>query len=198
MPIFEEELLEPLARKIRFHHGLKHIPLEIPLTLVDLGCGPKIRFYYEALNFGVKFRQYIGIDPLAAGELLHLHKASVVKIVNDPLKKHIPLKEKSVDIVTAFAFFEHINYPQEILAEAYRILKPGGKIILTVPSPWAKSFLEFVSYKLKLISRREIEEHKRYFDHYKLMKLLPTKVKRLQTHHEYFEWGMNNLFVIEK
>ena len=196
--MFDEAILEPLARKARFSKGLKHISLTKPLEIVDLGCGPQIRFYHFAKERRIKIKHYTGIDPLVSDLVVRSQQAGKVTIINKPLSKQIRLKSRSADIVTAFAFFEHIDHPKEILKEAYRLLKPEGKLILTVPSYRAKAVLEFLAFRLKLISVREIAEHKQYFDHYKLIKLLPLNVKRPQTYHEYFELGMNNLFVVEK
>lgn len=195
----QEELLEPLARYIRFNKGIKHIDKAKPITLVDLGCGPKIRFYHFAKKNKVKIDKYIGFDPLVTQQVVKQHTSNPkTSINNKPVDKKIALKDQTADYVVAFAFFEHIDHPQEILAEAYRILKPGGKIILTTPTFKAKSVLEFLSYKLGLISRREIEEHKQYFDEYTLRKIAPSKAKRSQIFHRYFEMGMNNLLVIKK
>ena len=44
------------------------------------------------------------------------------------------------------------------------MLKPGGLLVLTVPSWRAKPVLEFLSFRLGIVSRAEIEDHKRYFD----------------------------------
>jgi ubiquinone/menaquinone biosynthesis C-methylase UbiE len=199
MQIFEEALLEPLARWVRFHQGHKFIPTDKPLQIVDLGCGPQLRFYHFANKRGIKIRHYTGVDPLVNNALVTKFKNhSQITIVNRPLVKKISLKSNSADLVVAFAFFEHIDHPKEILAEAYRLLNPGGKIILTVPSVRAKAVLEFLSFKLNLISKREIEEHQQYFDQQSLMKLLPKGINWQQVKHSYFELGMNNLFVIEK
>jgi ubiquinone/menaquinone biosynthesis C-methylase UbiE len=198
MPIFDEAFLEPLARRVRFQQGIKHVPMGKPIDLVDLGCGPKIRFYYFAKNKGIKINQYTGVDPLVTTRAARTLENKSISIINKTLSKKIPLKSESAHVVTAFAFFEHIDHPKQILAEAYRILRPGGKIILTTPSYKAKALLELLAYKLNIISKREIAEHKRYFDHYSLIKLLPTVIKRIQMKHKYFEFRLNNLLVITK
>lgn len=195
----QEELLEPFARKIRFEKGLSHIDRTRPITMVDLGCGPKLRFFHFAKKNDVQIDKYIGVDPLVEQSLVNKYKKhKTINIVNKPLVKKIAIQDNTADYVVAFAFFEHIDHPKEILAEAYRIVKPGGKIILTTPTFKAKGVLEFLSYTLGLISRREIEEHKQYFDEYTLRKISPAKVKKSQISHQYFELGMNNLLVIEK
>lgn len=42
----------------------------------------------------------------------------------------------SVDFITSFETLEHIPEPEKFLLEAYRILKPGGRIIVSVPNKW--------------------------------------------------------------
>ena len=58
--------------------------------------------------------------------------------------------------------------------------------------------LEFLSFNLGLISSREIEEHKTYFDKEDLIALVGPMTVPIEMHHTYFEFGYNNLFVIKK
>lgn len=195
MFFFEEELLEPLARTARFAKGFSAVAKNKPLRMVALGCGPKIRSYYAAKKYGIKIKSYIGIDPLL--EASQIQKRKSVTIVKDPLKKSILLPSNCADIVVGFAFLEHIDHPGEILNDAVRILAPGGKAIFTTPTPRAKIILEFLAYKLGIIARREIEEHKNYFLKEDLLSLIK-KSKLNKITHQYFELGCNNLFIIEK
>jgi len=45
----------------------------------------------------------------------------------------VPLADASVDCVLFTEVLEHIPNPEEILMEIKRILKPGGRLFLTVP-----------------------------------------------------------------
>lgn len=200
MSIFQEELLEPVARVFRFYQGFREIEIKGKVTLVDLGCGPKIRFYTYAKDRQLEFEKYIGIDPLMNKELVKKYnKMNDVQLINDPLKTKIPIDTNTVDVVTAYAFLEHVDHPEAILADSIRILRKGGKAIFTTPTPKAKGILEFLSYKLGLISKREIKEHKTYFNKEYLVKILTRKgVKVSDIRHNYFEMGLNNLLVITK
>ena len=200
MNIFQEELLEPIARAFRFHHGFSEIDKKEKITLVDLGCGPKIRFYSYAKERKLKFERYIGIDPLISKAVIDKNsKANDILLIKNPLKNRLPIDTNSVDFVTAFAFLEHIDHPETILLDSIRILKKGGKAIYTTPTPKAKNILEFLSFKLGLISEREIKEHKNYFDKENLDNILKRKeIKVSNIKHSYFEMGLNNLLVITK
>lgn len=50
-----------------------------------------------------------------------------------PLDEIIPLKNNCLDLIISNSVIEHIRYPEKFLAEAYRVLKPGGKIYISVP-----------------------------------------------------------------
>jgi 2-polyprenyl-3-methyl-5-hydroxy-6-metoxy-1,4-benzoquinol methylase len=92
---------------------------------------------------------------------------------------------------------EHLDHPTEILSECARVLRPGGSILITVPSWYAKPVLEFLAYKLKIVSADEIMDHKRYYNRDDLFNLFK-KIKGLKIEeHKYFQWKFNNrLYVI--
>ncbi|KKR70875.1 MAG: Methyltransferase type 11 [Candidatus Woesebacteria bacterium GW2011_GWA2_40_7b] len=196
MEFFEEELLEPIIRPIRFAKGLKNIGRKNPVILADLGCGPKIRFYNYATMHNIHFSKYIGIDPLLSDRMMKINRRKNILLIKDPLKNRIPLKNNSVDYITGFAFIEHVVNPVEILNDALRVLKPGGKAIFTTPTKKAKGVLEFLSFKLGIISKAGVREHKNYFEKKDLMSMV--NAKAFSTRYEYFEFGFNSLFVIEK
>jgi SAM-dependent methyltransferase len=193
-----EELLEPIARWFRFHHGLAELSKDRPLSVADLGCGPKMRFYHAAKKSGISFSRYFGVDPLLDEALLK-DLSPEIELVKAPLITSIALPDASVDFCVSFAFMEHIDHPAEILNDSIRIVKPGGKVILTTPSVWSKPVLEFLSFKLKIISPREIEEHKTYFTRELLESMTqPPNGIKVKTHHAYFEGKMNNFYVVTR
>lgn len=46
---------------------------------------------------------------------------------------NIPLPNESVDIILCTQVLEHLKYPTQALQEMHRLLKPGGKLYLSVP-----------------------------------------------------------------
>ena len=193
-----EESLEPLVRKLRFTNGSKYIEKGKPIILADLGCGPKIRFHSFANQKGIIFKKYYGIDPLLSKTLLSDVNQKNLVLIKNSLKTRLPLPDKSVDYVVGFAFLEHVDHPQKMLAESVRILKKGGKAIFTTPSFRGKKVLEFLSFKLGVISKREIMEHKNYFNKKTFQEMLSKVNHEHKSLHLTFELGMNNLLVIER
>lgn len=194
----DEAILEPVIRYFRFKKGIKMIPKKKSIVLADLGCGPKIRFYHFATRSDVKVKKYFGVDPLLENSLVEKYKKhKTIKLVNSPLKSKINLKNDSIDCLVGFAFIEHVDNPSKLLIDSIRFLKKGGIAIFTTPTKKSQRLLEFLSFQLRLVSKREIEEHKNYFDE-KSLKYLLKREKNIEVIHEYFELGMNNLLLILK
>ncbi|HET9843262.1 MAG TPA: class I SAM-dependent methyltransferase [Gammaproteobacteria bacterium] len=144
--------------------------------VLDLGCG-KGQLIHWLLK---KNLDAYGVDLKAHGN----------RIIAGNLNKKIPLPDKSFDLVTSLANIEHLEKPEQNLLEIFRILKPGGYLILTTPSLYAKPILEFLAFKLKWIDATEILDHKRYYSKCSLHKALEqagfTNIRM-----RYFQMGFN-------
>lgn len=201
MTIFQEELLETFARSIRFKEGFKKIKKDSNLSILDLGCGPRCFFYHFLQQNHLPIKNYIGIDSLIKdekGEFFLFKNIKKVKLIKEELVDKIYLPDQSVNYVVGFAFLEHLNHPDKILAESVRVLKKGGRAIFTAPTPLAKIILELFLSRINLISCREIAEHKYYFNKDSLLNLTKTISVDIKVEHSYFEFGLNNLLVITK
>ncbi|WP_206750341.1 methyltransferase domain-containing protein [Helicobacter sp. MIT 05-5293] len=111
---------------------------------------------------------------------------------------NLPFDDESFEIITLLAVLEHLHHPIDMLNEIKRVLVPHGILLLTVPSHAAKPVLEFLSYKLHIISKEEILDHKRYYNKKDIVNSLSqVNGLKLLTHH-YFQCGMNNFAKIIK
>jgi SAM-dependent methyltransferase len=54
-----------------------------------------------------------------------------------------PLREESVSVLSMFHVLEHLYKPDEYLAAAHRLLKPGGRLVIQVPNAASWQFLIF-------------------------------------------------------
>lgn len=57
----------------------------------------------------------------------------------------LPFENASFDFVTCLEVIEHLVFPEQALAEMHRVLKPGGRVAITVPN------LQHVEYLFQLI-----------------------------------------------
>ena len=73
-----------------------------------------------------------GIRRVPGAITIDREKLDSVDIVAD-LNKSIPMDDASVDEIYSFHFLEHIDNIDLFLKEVNRVLKPGGKMIGTVP-----------------------------------------------------------------
>lgn len=106
-------------------------------TLLDIGCGCKP---YEPLVLSPPGRvtRYIGLDLKQSGcEPPDLEWDGVT----------IPLDDCAVDCAMATEVLEHCPEPGGVLAEACRVLKPGGVLFLTVPFLWPPHCVPYDEYR---------------------------------------------------
>ena len=52
---------------------------------------------------------------------------------------HLPFAAESFQAVLLVAVLEHTREPWRLLAEARRVLKPGGTVVIVVPNDWTMS-----------------------------------------------------------
>jgi len=83
--------------------------------ILDFGCGnkPYSRF------FSTKY--YFGID----GSLKS--KADIIGLDD------LPIKDNSMDYVMSYQVLEHVSDPHKVIGEFFRVLKPNGVILISVP-----------------------------------------------------------------
>jgi predicted SAM-dependent methyltransferase len=97
--------------------------------------------------------------------------------------------------VLLISVLEHVSRPLECLEHCYRVLKPGGLLLINVPTWMSKPILEFSAFKLGTSPACEMDDHKMYYNKRDLWPLLVAagfKPSRLKLRYEKF--GMT-LFV---
>ena len=74
------------------------------------------------------------------------------------------LSTASVDLLLLISVLEHLDEPEKVLHECYRVLKPEGKMLINVPTWRGKWFLELAAFRFGLCPAEEIDDHKLYYD----------------------------------
>jgi SAM-dependent methyltransferase len=114
-------------------HLLQRYALASGQTLLDLGCG-RGEFLRAFARCGL---QVCGVDQSDAAKTL----CPGADIRNANLEREpIPFGDDSFDVVYSKSVLEHFYYPENLVKEIYRVLKPGGLVISLVPD-WEYNYL---------------------------------------------------------
>jgi SAM-dependent methyltransferase len=100
------------------------IPRWVSGDLVDLGCG-------KAPLLGA-YRNYCS-SILLADWANSTHDNPLLDLTIDLNKALTLLDSDSFDVVVLSDVLEHIAEPSDLMAEIWRILKPGGRLLMNVP-----------------------------------------------------------------
>ncbi len=92
-------------------------------TVLDIGCGNKpYKHFFEG-----KINKYIGCDIIQSDK----NEVDIICPATD-----IPVDSDTSDTIFTTQVIEHVADHRKLLSEAFRILKPGGYIILSGPMAW--------------------------------------------------------------
>lgn len=91
-------------------------------SLLDLGCGQKP---YREL-YGAYIKKSFGLDMPTTQ-----HGMQAIDVQGRGTE--LPFIDQTFDLVFCTEVMEHVAEPKRMLEEIYRVLKPGGHLILTTP-----------------------------------------------------------------
>lgn len=96
--------------------------------MLDIGCGP--RGSLEPFNV---LASRTCADPLAKlyGKNFHVGRKHNMKYVNTGVES-MPFAEESFDVVSSINNFDHVADPAQGVDEIFRVIKPGGSLIMAV------------------------------------------------------------------
>ena len=130
------ERYEEHHRERRDEGDFVFVPERIPLfqaaigrgrRVLDLGCrsGALSRHFLDG-------NEVVGldVDRVALAKAAELGIEPVVANVEEPL----PFPDGSFDAVVAGELLEHLRFPDAVVSEARRVLRPGGVIVGSVPN----------------------------------------------------------------
>jgi cyclopropane fatty-acyl-phospholipid synthase-like methyltransferase len=161
-------------------------------VIMDFGCGHQalfLRSVQRDLKLG------IGLDYDAAPSRL----AANLEIRQFHFKDRFEFPDRTFDQVTLLAVLEHIppDLVGPLFTEFRRILKDDGTILITTPTPASKPVLEFMAFKLKIISGPEIADHKHYYSQADIKELGERTGYKCTTYRT-FQFGLNSFAALAK
>lgn len=98
-----------------------------PLRILDVGCGNG----YQLAPLADRHEVH-GLDVSEA----NVHSASEkgIKAVLQDVESEFPFSDGFFDVVVCSEILEHLFFPEKVMAECLRVLKPSGRLIVTVPN----------------------------------------------------------------
>lgn len=125
---------EGLSEEYPYHqlnilNGFNYLPSNQTFdTVVSFGGG----FCEELSPIKNKLKKIYVIEP--SDNLTQLENFGIpLNYIKPSIIGNIPLESNSVDLITCFGVLHHIPNVSYVMAELYRILKPGGYILIREP-----------------------------------------------------------------
>lgn len=183
----------PLERLLTQLRTRKIVPYVHAKAVLDFGCGRHLTTL-RALQ-GRATARY-GID--SAFVKIKSHKTSDgIGVVGsfDDLRVMLKTDNESIQCILSLACFEHLEPEncRHVLKELAAVAADDAILVGTVPTPPAKPVLEFLSYRLGLIDRSQIEDHKIYYDQKTLSDMITGTGWKMAEYRK-FQFGMNSFF----
>lgn len=133
-------------------------------TILDVGCGSAwVAKYFLPKNIKVISFDISQVNPTKA--IKYFPRKIHFGLTGDVF--HLPLKSNSIDCIIASEIIEHVVNPDLFIKELFKILKPGGKLIVTTP------YKEKIQYNLCIHCNKKTpaNAHIHSFDETKLSSL---------------------------
>jgi ubiquinone/menaquinone biosynthesis C-methylase UbiE len=176
--------LDRFIARMRFRAAYPHI--RKGARVCDLGCGLDAAFLDYASE---RIAHGVGVD-----DQVRDASGGPWRRVRADIRVALPLESAQFDHVVMLAVLEHLPQPEPVLREAYRILVPGGSLIMTWPSAMVDPILN-VLHRLRLVSdEMESDEHQKRIPVSTLQQMLH-RIGFSEFVHYTFEMGLNNLMV---
>lgn len=179
--------IDHFIARMRFRAAYPHI--RTSSKVCDLGCGLDAAFLEFASD---KIASGVGVD-----DQVEDGTRGRWKRIRADLTLPLPFADGEFDHVVMLAVLEHLAEPERVLPEAYRVIAPGGSLIMTWPSSMVDPILK-VLHTLRLISdEMESDEHQKRIPVESLQEML-RKIGFQKFLHRRFEFGLNNLMVASR
>ena len=137
----------------------RHVPTFAGKRIGDFGCGFQAAFSRTILG---EVASAVLCDVALADDLKSDPRVQAIEGTLPEALAALP--RASLDVVMIVSVLEHVREPQRLLAEAHRLLAPGGVALVNVPSWRGKTYLELSAFRLGLSPAGEMDDHKMYYD----------------------------------
>jgi ubiquinone biosynthesis O-methyltransferase len=156
-------------------YAIACVPATGNLRILDVGCGSGL----NSNAMAAMGHRVCGIDLSEAA--IERYRSYGFEGQARDLEQGIDYPDDSFDVVFCSEVIEHMTSPEVLVSEMKRVLKPGGRLVLTTPNSafWLYRVLAVLGYT---VGELQHPKHFQFFSRRSLLKLLETTgLKRKET-----------------
>lgn len=161
--------------------------------VLEIGCNDAATLARD----NPQLRRYVGTDVDEAALARARASYPEREFVKNDIEKDVLGFEGEFDTVLLVALIEHILNQRHLLEQCERALRPGGKLVLTTPTPFGNDVVHRTGARLGLFHASVVEHHVVIYDKTRLAAAARMVGFELVAH-RHFQLGCNQLAVFEK
>lgn len=100
----------------------------ISAKILDLGCSNG-DIVLERISGKIKYPELYGTDIDKTS--IQMARKKGIRVTSSNVEKGLPYRGNTFDVVSANQLIEHLTFTDQLLKEIFRVLKPGGYLLLS-------------------------------------------------------------------
>lgn len=132
--------------------------IDLPEPILDLGCGDG---HFAQMTFTKPLMA--GVDPWW-GPLQKARRSEAYDLLVQSLGDRLPFPDNYFGTIISNSVLEHIPDVQAVLVEAGRVIQPGGRLLITMPSHFFTQELGGAEFFEKVGSEGLANQYRRFFN----------------------------------
>ncbi len=169
-PLLPVEFLKQQMRLETIATALEHLQYNAPLV-IGCGSGDELRL--------LKSEHATAFD-LSVNAIIQARQLLPNNAYMQADGMHLPFADNSFDLVLTSEVIEHILEPHKMMREIYRVLRPGGCVVVTTPN-W-RSFFGTARWLAEKLLQRQVSSDDQPVDHWSTPHSLTTLLHTSDLH----------------
>lgn len=161
--------------------------------VLDLGCG-RGQIWEK---YGSRLNSYMGVEksPQRIEQLNQkFPNVSFFRCDLDLEPLHL---DKKFDCVLMIALIEHLFNQRFVMEGISQVLRPGGEIIITAPTPLGNDLVHRIGASMGLFAKSAVDDHIVLYNRHRFH-ILANEMGLSLKYHRYFQLFCNQMAVLEK